>query len=75
MDVRPVFRVDLRVAAAELVLLVLVRSALPRVVVDFFVALRLVAAAFPPAERLDFARFLAGPLDVAFFLVERLFPR
>jgi hypothetical protein len=67
--------VDLRVVAAERVLLVLVRFALPRFVADFFVALRLVAAAFPPAERFDFARFLAGPLDVAFFLVERRFPR
>jgi hypothetical protein len=64
------------VAAAELVLLGLVRFALPRLVVDFFVALRLVAAAdrLPPVERFDLLRLLEAPLDVA-FLVERLFPR
>ena len=47
------FGVDLRLAAAELVLLMLVRFGLVRLVVDFFVVLRLVAAAerLPPAER------------------------
>ena len=72
-----VFRVDLRVAAAELIFLPLVRFALPRVVVDFFVALRLMAAAdrLPPAERFDLPRLLSAPLDVVFLLGERLFPR
>ena len=70
------FGVDLRLAAAELVLLMLVRFGLVRLVVDFFVVLRLVAAAerLPPAERFDLPRLLAAPLYVAFFL-ERLFPR
>ena len=72
-----VFRVDLRVAAAEPVLLVLVRFAFPRLVADFRVALRLEAAAdrLPPAERFVLPRLLAASLDVAFFLVERLFSR
>ena len=71
-----VFRVDLRVAAAERVLLVLGRFAFPRPLA-FLVVLRLEAAAarLPPAERFVLARLLAAPLDVAFFLVERLFPR
>ena len=68
---------DLRVAAAELVLLVPVRFALPRVLVDFFVALRLVAPAnrLPPTERFDLPLLLAVPLDAVFVLVERRFPR
>ena len=72
-----VFLVDLRVVAAERVLLVLVRFAFPRLVADFLVALRVEAAAnrLPPAERFVLPRLLAAPLDVAFFLVERLFPR
>lgn len=65
----------LRVVAAAP--LGLVRFDLPRLVVDFFVALRLVTAAdrLPPAERFDLPRFFAAPLEVAFFLVERRFPR
>jgi hypothetical protein len=71
------FGLDLRLAAAELVLLMLVRFGLVCLVVDFFVVLRLVAAAerLPPAERFELPRLLAAPLDVAFFLLERLFPR
>ena len=71
------FRVDLRVEAVEPVFLVLVRFAFPRLVADFLVALRVEAAAnrLPPAERFVLPRLLAAPLDVAFFLVERLFPR
>jgi hypothetical protein len=67
--------VDLRVVAAAL--LAPVRFALPRFVVDFFVALRLAAAAerLPPAERFALPRLLAAPLDVVFFLVERRFFR
>jgi hypothetical protein len=70
-------RVDLRVAAAERVLLVLDRFAFPRLLTDFLVAPRLEAAAarLLPAERFALPRLLAAPLDVAFFLVERLFPR
>jgi hypothetical protein len=68
------FREDLGLTAAEPVFLVLDRFAFPRLLADFLVARRLVAA-LPPAERFAFARFLAGPLDVAFFLVERRFPR
>jgi hypothetical protein len=66
-----------RVAAREPVLFVLVRFAFPRLVADFLVALRLEAAAdrLPPAERFVLPRLLAAPLDVAFFLVERLLPR
>ena len=72
-----VFRVDLRVAAAEPVLLVLGCFAFPRLLADFFAPLRLEAAAdrLPPAERFVLPRLLAAPLDVAFFLVERPFPR
>ena len=71
------FRVDLRVAAAEPVLLVLGRFAFARLVADFLVALRLEPAAdrLLVAERFVLRRLLAAPLDVAFFLVERLFPR
>jgi len=71
------FRVDLRLAAREPVLFVLVRFAFPRLVADFLVALRLEAAAdrLPPTERFVLPRLLAAPLDVAFFLVERLLPR
>ena len=71
------FRVDLRVAAAEPVLLVLGRFAFARLVADFLVALRLEPAAdrLPPGERFVLPRLLAAFLDVAFFLVERLFPR
>ena len=71
------FRVDLRVAAGERVLLVLLRFAFPRLVADFLVALRVEAAAdrLPPEGRFVLPRLLAAPLDVAFFLVERLFPR
>ena len=55
-----VFRVDLRVAAAERVLLVLDRFAFPRLLGDFLVALRPVAAdLLPPAERLALPRLLA----------------
>ena len=73
----PAFRVDLRVAAAEPVLLVLGRFAFARLVADRLVALRLEAAAdrLPPAERFVLPRLLAASLDVAFFLVERLFSR
>jgi len=69
--------VDLRVAAAEPVLLVLGRFAFARLVADRLVALRLEAAAdrLPPAERFVLPRLLAASLDVAFFLVERLFSR
>ena len=72
-----VLRVDLRVAEAGPVLLVLGRFAFARVDVDFLVALRLVAAAdrLPPTEDFDLARLLAAPFGVVFFLVERLFPR
>ena len=68
---------DLRVAAAEPVLLVLGRFAFARLVADRLVALRLEAAAdrLPPAERFVLPRLLAASLDVAFFLVERLFSR
>ena len=68
---------DLRVAAAERVLLVLGRFAFARLVADFLVALRLEPAAdrLLVAERFVLRRLLAAPLDVAFFLVERLFPR
>src|SRR4029079_8804766 len=71
------FRVDLRVAAAEPVLLVLGRFAFARLVAYGLVALRLEAAAdrLPPAERFVLPRLLAASLDVAFFLVERLFSR
>ena len=71
------FRVDLRVAAAEPVLLVLGRFAFARLVADRLVALRLEAAAdrLPPAERFVLPRLLAASLDVAFLLVERLFSR
>jgi hypothetical protein len=50
-------RVDLRVAAAERVLLVLDRFAFPRLLTDFLVAPRLEAVAAPGAA--------------AFFVVER----
>ena len=66
---------DLRVAAAERVLFVLARFAFPRVVVDFFAALRLVAAALLPADRFDLPRLLVTPPDVVFLPVERRFPR
>jgi hypothetical protein len=65
-----VFRVDLRVAAAERVLLVLDRFAFPRLLGDFLVALRPVAAdLLPPAERLALPRLLAAPLEATFFLL------
>jgi hypothetical protein len=67
-----VFGVDLRVAVAEPVLLLIDRFAFPRLLADFLVARRLVAAA---TERVDLPRFVLALLDVAFFLVERLFPR
>jgi hypothetical protein len=69
-----VFRVDLRVAAAEPVLLVLGRFAFALLVADFLVALRLEAAAdrLPPAERFPLPRLLAR-LELALFLVEPLF--
>jgi len=69
--------VDLRVAAAERGFLVPGRFVFARLVGDFLVALRLEAAAdrLPPAERFVLLRLLVAPLDVAFFLVERLFPR
>ena len=68
-----VFRVDLRVAAAEPVLLVLVRFAFPRLVADFRVALRLEAAAdrLPPAERFALARLVLLPCAAAFVVPER----
>ena len=55
-----VFRVDLRVAAAEPVLLVLDRFAFPRLLADFLVARRLEAAAdrLPPGERFPLPRLL-----------------
>jgi hypothetical protein len=70
--VRAVFRVDLRVPAGR-VRLVLRR----RLAGDFLVALPRVAAAdlLARVERFGFARLLAAPLDVAFFLVERPLPR
>ena len=63
---------DLRVATAEPVLLVLVRFAFPRLVADFRVALRLEAAAdrLPPAERFALARLLL-PCAAAFVVPER----
>ena len=64
----------MRVAAAERVLLVLGRFAFPRPLA--FLVLEAAAARLPPAERFVLPRLLAAPLeDVAFFLVERLFPR
>jgi len=68
-----VFRVDLRVAAAEPVLLVLVRFAFPRLVADFRVALRLEAAAdrLPPAERFALARLVLLSCAAAFVVPER----
>ena len=72
-----VFRVDLRVAAAERGFLVPGRFVFARLVADRLVALGLEAAAdrLPPAERFVLPRLLAASLDVAFFLVERLFSR
>ena len=63
--------------AVDPVLRVPVRFAPPRLIVDFFVAVRLVAAAdrLPPAERFAVPCLLAAPLDVDFLRVERLFPR
>jgi hypothetical protein len=68
-----VFGVDLRVAAAERVLLVLGRFAFALLVADFLVALRLEAAAdrLPPA-RLALPRLLAR-LELALLLVEPVF--
>ena len=70
-----VFRVDLRVAAAEPVLLVLARFAFPRLVADFRVALRLEAAAdrLPPAEaeRFALARLVLLSCAAAFVVPER----
>jgi hypothetical protein len=65
--------VDLRVAAAEPVLLVLVRFAFPRLVADFRVALRLEAAAdrLPPAERFALARLVLLSCAAAFVVPER----
>jgi hypothetical protein len=63
------FRVPRRVAAADLVLLVLRRFAFPRLVADFLVAVRLEAAdRLPPAERFVLPRLLAAPLEAALFL-------
>jgi hypothetical protein len=64
--------VDLRVATAEPVLLVLARFAFPRLVADFLVPLRLEAAAdrLPPAERFALARLLL-PCAAAFVVPER----
>jgi hypothetical protein len=66
-----VFGVDLRVAAAERVLLVLGRFAFALLVADFLVALRLEAAAdrLPAAKRFVLSRLLAAPLEAAFFLL------
>ena len=63
-----VFRVDLRVEAANLVLLVLDRFAF---LADFLVALRLEAAAdrLPPAERFVLPRVQAARLEATFFLL------
>jgi hypothetical protein len=61
--------VDLRVAAAEPVLLVLGRFAFPRLVADFLVRLEAAADRLPPAERLALPRLLAAPLEAAFFLL------
>ena len=62
---------DLRVVAAERVLLVLVRFAFPRLVADL-VALRVESAAdrLPPAERFALARLLL-PCAAAFVVPER----
>ena len=66
-----VFRVDLRVAAADLVFLVLGRFAFAGLVADFLVALRPVAAdRLPAVERFALPRLVAVPLEVAFFLLE-----
>ena len=64
---------DLRVAAAEPVLLVLVRFAFPRLVADFRVALRREAAAdrLPPAERFALARLVLLSCAAAFVVPER----
>jgi hypothetical protein len=66
-----VFRVDLRVAAAEPVLLVLGRFAFPRLVADFLVRLEAAADRLPPAERLALPRLVAV-LPAAFVVLERL---
>jgi hypothetical protein len=66
--------VDLRVAAAERVLLVLGRFAFPRLLADFLVALRLEATAdrLPPAERLALPRLVAVlPRPAAFVVLKR----
>jgi hypothetical protein len=66
------FRVDLRVPAAERVLLVLGRFAFARLVADFLAALRLEPTAdrLPPAERLALARLLVLPRAAAFVALE-----
>jgi hypothetical protein len=65
------FRVDLRVAAAEPVLLVLGRFAFPRLVADFLVRLEAAADRLPPAGRLALPRLIAV-LPAAFVVLERL---
>jgi hypothetical protein len=62
--------VDLRIAAAERVLLVLDRFAFPRLLADFLVALRPLAAAerLPRVERFALPRLLTVPLEAGFFL-------
>jgi hypothetical protein len=68
-----VFRVDLRVAAVERVLLVVGRFAFPRLLAGFLVDLRLEAAAdcLPAAERFALARLLVPPRAAAFVVLER----
>ena len=69
-----VFRVDMRVAAAERVLLTLGRFAFARLVADFLVALRLETAAdrLPPAERFALARLVLLSCAAAFVVPECL---
>ena len=68
-----VFRVDLRVAAVERVLLVVGCFAFPRLLAGLLVDLRLEAAAdcLPPAERFALARLFVLPCAAAFVVPER----
>jgi hypothetical protein len=71
-----VFRPDRRLTEAELVFRVPGLFAFPRAVADFLAASLLVVAAdlLSPPERFDLARLLAATFDLAFFLVDCLFP-
>src|SRR5690348_16757827 len=67
--VPPAFRVDLRVALVEPVLLVPARVAFPRLFADFGAALRLEEADRPPpGERFANTRLLSVFLEPIFFL-------